>query len=119
MPLKRAAAVVDLPKREQLSAAKARPDKQAEPDPDLDGWEPEDDEEEQLAQAEKEYAESIDKVMAADDKLAAAHAEIKRQSAEIAALKLSRNQYQHRCDELIKRIKSLQRENDRLKRKAS
>ncbi len=50
--------------------------------------------------------------MGADDKLAAAHAEIKRQAAEIATLKLSRNQYQNQCAELIKRLKSLQRQLD-------
>lgn len=116
VPLKKAASVTELPKREQLAAAKAKPEKHEDPEPDLDAWEPDDDEEAQLEQAEKDYAASIDKVMAADDKLSAAHAEIKRQAAEIAALKLSRNQFQNRCDELVKRIKKLQRENDRLKK---
>lgn len=118
VPLKKAAEVTELPKREQLAAAKAKTEKRDEPDPGLDAWEPDEDEEAQLEQAEKDYAASVDKVMAADDKLAAAHAEIKRQAAEIAALKLSRNQFQNRCDELVKRIKKLQRENERLKKRA-
>jgi hypothetical protein len=112
--LKKAATVTDLPKREQLAAAKAKP-----PEPDIVEWEPEEDEEANLAQAEKEYAASIDKIMAADDKLAAAHVEIKRQAAEIASLKCSRNQFQTRCDVLVKSIKSLQRENAKLKRHAA
>lgn len=116
VPLKKAAAVVDLPKSEQLKAATAKPEKQSEPD--IERWEPEEDEGAKLEQAEKEYTASIDKVMAADDKLAAAHMEIKRQAAEIASLKLSRNGFQNRCDELIRRIKGLQRENDRLKKPA-
>lgn len=111
--VKQAAKVVDLPKSEQLAAAKAKPKK--EPEPSLDSREPEEDEGAQLEQAEKEYTASIDKVMAADDKLAAAHAEIKRQAAEIASLKLSRNGFQNKCDELIRRIKGLQRQNDKLK----
>lgn len=114
VPLTKAASVTDLPKREQLAAAKAKP-----PEPDITDWEPEEDEEANLAQAEKDYAASIDKVMAADDRLAAAHAEIKRQAAEIAGLKGSRNQYQNQCGVLIKRVKSLQRENARLKRHAA
>lgn len=92
-------------------------DRPAAPIPDLDAWEPEEDEEAQLEQAEKEYAASIDKVMAADDKLGAAHTEIKRQAAEIASLKLSRNQFQTRCDELIRRIKSLQRQVKKLEKR--
>lgn len=113
----KAASVVDLPKPKQLAAATARPERT--PEPDNEKWEPEEDEGAQLEQAEKEYAASIDKVMASDDKLVTAHAEIKRQAAEIASLKLSRNGFQNKCDELIRRIKGLQRENDRLKRQAA
>lgn len=132
VPLTKAASVTDLPKREQLKAAKLTPEQKAvdkrvrdsmkrdaakaKPEPDIEHWEPDEDEEANLAQAEKEYAASIDKVMGADDKLAAAHAEIKRQSAEIASLKLSRNQYQHQCGELVKRIKSLQRQIAKLRK---
>lgn len=110
--VKKAATVVDLPKSEQLAAAKAKPQPQpAASEPDT--WEPEEDEGAHLEQAEKDYAASIDKVMAADDKLAAAHEEIKRQAAEIATLKLARNQYQNQCAELIRKVKSLQRLVDR------
>lgn len=95
-----------------ISAEPVDPDEPERPE-----WEP--DEDAALEQAEKEYAASIDKVMEADDKLAAAHAEIKRQAAEIASLKLSRNGFQNQNAELIRKIKTLQRENDRLKRRAA
>lgn len=114
VPLKKAASVVELPKSEQLAAAKAKPQK--EPEPDIEKWEPDEDEEAQLEQAEKEYAASIDKVMSADDKLAAAHAEIKRQAAEIAVLKQSRDGYQSRCTEVIDRLKKAQRVIDKLEK---
>lgn len=116
----KAAKVVDLPKFEQLSAAKAPPKKSDPETPTVDErWVPDEDEEAKLALVEKEYTASIDKVMAADDKLAAAHAEIKRQAAEIAVLTLARNGYQNQCAELIRRVKTLQREADKLKRRAA
>lgn len=109
----RAAAVVDLPKSEQLAAATAKPKK---PDVDDERWVPDEDEDEKLAQAEKEYAASVDKVMAADDKLAAAHAEIKRQSAEIAALKVSRDGYLNGKAAVTKLLKKEQRRAEQLSR---
>lgn len=113
VPLKKAASVVDLPKTEQLAAAKAKPAK--EPEPEFDSkWEP--DEEAALELAEKEYTASIDKVMAADDKLAAAHIEIKRQAAEIASLKLARDGFQNRCNEILRRYKASQRALEKLER---
>lgn len=109
----RAAAVVDLPKSEQLAAATAKPSK---PDVDDDRWVPDEDEDQKLAQAEKEYAASIDKVMAADDKLAAAHAEIKRQAAEIAMLKFSRDGYLNGKAGVTKLLKKEQRRAEQLSR---
>ena len=106
VPLKKAAAVVDLPKAEQLAAAKKAPD----PKPveaQSDDWMPDENEEARLAALEKEYTASIEKVMGADDKLAAAHAEIKRQAAEIATLRISRDGWQNRCGEQVRIIKGL------------
>lgn len=81
------------------------------PDPASDAperWVPDEDEEAYLEKAEKEYAESIDKVMAADDKLAAAHEEIKRQAAEIASLKMSRDGYLNGKNAVVKLLKAEQ-----------
>lgn len=106
VPLKKAAAVVDLPKSEQLKAATEKPPvEELEPD-----------EEERHAAIEREYAASIDKVMGASDKLAAAHTEIKRQAAEIAALKLSRDGFMNGKAAITKLLKAEQRKTEKLER---
>jgi hypothetical protein len=109
----RAAAVVDLPKSEQLAAATAKP---SNPTVDDERWVPDDDEAEKLARAEQEYDASIDKVMKADDKLAAAQSEIKRQAAEIASLKVSRDGYLNGKDAVTKLLKKEQRRAEQLSR---
>lgn len=86
--------------------------------------EPEDDsdEQEELAlfqKAEAEYTDSIERVMSSDDRLAAAHAEIKRQAAEIAALKISRDGLQNRCGELVRMLKKEQALVAKLKKAAA
>ncbi len=102
----KAASVVDLPKRRQLAAATAV---------NLDErWEPDANEIAAHATMERELAASVDKVMQADDKLAAAYAEIKRQAEEIAVLKLSRDGYMNGRQEVIKRYKQAQRQIERL-----
>lgn len=111
--LKKAAAVVDLPKSEQLAAATRPADK---PSVEDDRWIPDDDEAEQIAAAEKNYTDSIDKVMAADDKLAAAHVEIKRQAAEIASLKVSRDGYLNGKSAITKLLKKEQSKAEQLSR---
>lgn len=111
VPLKKAAAVVDLPKSEQLAAATAPKQKPAVDD---DRWVPDEDEDEKLAQAAKEYDESIDKVMKADDRLAAAQKEIKRQAAEIASLKIARDGYLNGKGAVEKMLKAEQRKSEKL-----
>lgn len=120
----RAAAVVDLPKSEQLAAATAKPAKEPDPPEVSENWQPDADEEAHLAALDKELAESVDKVMAADDKLSAAFAEIKRQAAEIASLKLSRDGFMNGKLTITKLLKTeqrkyakLQRENDDLRKR--
>jgi hypothetical protein len=119
VPLRKAAAVVDLPKSEQLAAAKKKPEKPV-PAINLDEqWHPDADEEAAHEGMEKEYAASIDKVMEADDRLSAARAEIKRQAAEIAVLKLARDGYMNERLEAIRLCKKLQRECDRLRQRSN
>jgi len=121
----KAAPVADIPKQE--AAAPAAPEKPAAQPPakiepaqpaiNLDEkWQPDDDEVAAHQLMERELAESTDKIINADDKLAAAHKEIKRQAAEIAMLKLRRDAYQNERVEAIQLCKKLQRENDNLKR---
>jgi hypothetical protein len=79
-----------------------------------DGWTPDDDEDEILARAEKEYQDSVDTVMESDDRLTAARDEIKRQAAEIAALKVSRDGFMNGKLQITKMLKAEQRKVERL-----
>lgn len=103
----KAASVTDRPKVEQLAAAKAKKPVEAD-EPERPEWEPEEDE--KLAAIERQIAESTDRVMRADDKLAAAHIEIKRQAAEIAILKSSRDHYQTEGGAAVRILKSRDRQ---------
>lgn len=115
--LKKAAAVVDLPKSEQLAAAKA-------PDPEPEGSEPEVDEAERLAAALHEQDSAVERVLGSSGA-----EELKRQAAEIAALKTSRDGFMNgkaatekllaaanrKIDRLQKRVKELEAENEKLR----
>lgn len=114
VPVSRAAAVVDLPKPEQLKAAKQKqepPPKPVElapaPDFDFSGYEPEDDD---------EYKQRIENVMMADDKLAAMREELLQAHREIQALKASRDHYQAQAGEAVRLVKARDRQIERLKR---
>jgi len=67
------------------------------------------DEDAALEAAERELNASIDKVMKADDKSAAMHEELKRQAAEIAALKITRDGFMNGKAEVTKRLQAEQR----------
>lgn len=115
VPLTRAASVVDLPKAEQLSAAKKSPEK--EPEPQLppeaaDNWEPEIDEDEKLALAEKDYLESAERAMGKD-----ALSEIKRLTDELAGLKLARDGYMRGKDAITKLLRAEQRKSAKLQKR--
>lgn len=112
VPLKKAASVVDLPKSEQLAAATKKPDDDLPPE----NWAPDKDEEAMAEEFERNYTASMEKIMAADDKLAAAHAEIKRQAAEIAVLKLSRDGFMNGRNEMLRLLKRVQTKNLRLEK---
>lgn len=114
VPVSRAAAVVDLPKPEQLKAAKKKqelPPKPVEvappPDFDFSSYEPEDDD---------DYKARIENVMMADDKLAAMREELQQAHREIQALKASRDHYQAQAGEAVRLVKTRDRQIERLKR---
>lgn len=114
----KAASVVDLPKAEQLAAAKAPAEKPDEDGLNLDErWSPTQDDDAHLALLDKEYEASIEKVMGASDQMKAAETEIKRQAAMIATLTLSRDGYMNERVSAIRLVKQLRREVDGLKRK--
>lgn len=107
----KAASVVDLPKSEQLKAATAKP---AASDVD-DEFTPD-----EIAKAEaieREYEAAMAKVMDSDDKLAAAHTEIKRQAAEIAVLKLARDGFMNGKAAITRLLGQEQRKVERLEKK--
>lgn len=79
-------------------------------------WEPDEDEDAQLALAEKDYEQRVDTVMQADDAIAEAQAQLKQQSALIATLTLSRDGYLSGKNEVVKLLKKEQRKNDRLQK---
>jgi hypothetical protein len=93
------------------AAAPSPPPSEGEPE------RPEVDEDAAIAAAEAELAASIDKVMRSDDRLAAAYAEIKRQAAEIATLKISRDGYMNGKEAVTKLLKAAQRQIAALEKK--
>lgn len=111
--LSKAASVVALPKSEQLKAATQKAPKR---DPDEPERPDDADEGAALESAERELAESIGKVMRADDKSAAMHDEIKRQAAEISVLKISRDGFMNGKAEITRLLKQRDREVARLKK---
>jgi hypothetical protein len=62
---------------------------------------------------------AMGKLFEADDKLGAAFAEIKRLNAEVAQLRLSRDGYMNKSNELISTVKSLQRKLERAQKVAA
>jgi ParB/Sulfiredoxin domain len=124
VPLARAAAVVDLPKSEQLAAATAKPPA-TEPESESDG-EPEADEAERLEAALREHDAAVERVLGG-----AGASELKRQAAEIASLKTSRDEFmngkaamtkllqaeQRKVERLGKKVKALEAENESLRKR--
>lgn len=83
-------------------------------DPERPEWDA--DEDAALERAQAELAVSTERIMSADDKLAAAYAEIKRQAAEIATLKVSRDGYMNGKAEVVELLKKEQRKVARLEK---
>lgn len=111
--LRRAAAVMDKPKREQLAAAKAKPEKAAPP-ADLSEFI----DEKGAEQEEREYADRIARVLDADDHLKQMNAELERAAKEIVALKQARDRYMNECGAMRKQLTAKDREIARLKKAA-
>lgn len=96
---------------------KAAPPPAADPEPENFG--PDADELEAQAKAEAADAVWLQKLLDSDDKLAAAHAEIKRLNAVIATLEVVRDGYMNGRNEAIKMVKRLQTRLDKLERAAA
>lgn len=96
---------------------KAAPPPAADPEPENFG--PDADELEAQAKAEAADAVWLQKLLDSDDKLAAAHAEIKRLNAVIATLEVVRDGYMNGRNEAIKMVKRLQTRLDKLEKAAA
>lgn len=107
--LPKAAAIAKLPQAEQ-AAAISKPVPKAAP---VEVFEPDAGELAANAAAQIADLEAMNKLLDADDKLAAAFSEIKRLNAELASMRTSRDGYMNQCNELIARIKKLQRQIDK------
>lgn len=115
LSVSKAAKVVDLPKPQQLAAAKAKPAPEIEPDAEDDA--PERPSEEEFAAIDREIQESEARVLRADDVTAGYHDELKRQAAEIAVLKTTRDGYMRGKDSVTQLLKTEQAKVARLEKK--
>lgn len=127
--ISRGAAAADHPKEQQaaeLAKPRAKKDKPvpaaapvATPAPETeDDFAPSEDEIRASmleAQAEQEF---MAKLLASDDKLAAAVSENKRLNHELAAVKIARDGYMNKCNELMSLLKTAQNKLDRISRGA-
>lgn len=103
--VKKGAELAQLPAKEQAKALKA-PKKEAE---EVEYFGPS---AEEIAAAEESAASDLSelqKLIDADDKLAAAMAEIARLKAELSVVKAARDGYMNRSNELISRVNSLKK----------
>lgn len=87
-----------------------------ETDQESENFGPDADELEAQDKAVRADAEWLQKLLDSDDKLAAAHAEIKRLNAVIATLEVVRDGYMNGRNEAIKMVKRLQTRLDKLER---
>ena len=95
-------------------AAPAKPAAQSTPsapsEPDYGDGEPDADEIAASIAADEADRRAMEVLLASDDKLAAAFAEIKRLNAELAVVKGQRDAYMNRSAELMRQVKALRRE---------
>lgn len=106
--VKKAAEIAQLPPKEQIKALKEPKPTKAEPE-EADYTGPSQAEIDAAIEGTKEDIDFLNKLMEADDKLAAAVAENEKLRAELAVVKLSRDGYMNQCNELIRRVKSLKK----------
>jgi len=74
---------------------------------------------EELAQVESDFRERMERVLAADDRMAQMADELKRASQEIVALKQARDRYMNECAAMRRMLKAKDREIARLRKQAA
>lgn len=115
--LPKAAAIAKLPKDQQAEAIKKPIEKPAKPQPEDDAYAGPTEAEIQF-HAEQEAADqkAIALILDSNEPLAALKAEYDRQSLELATVKASRDGFMNRCNELIRRVKTMRAKLDKLER---
>jgi hypothetical protein len=103
---KRASEIAKLPAKEQVKAIKAAPKPEVE---DIHYVGPSQEEIDAAIEDTKQDMETLHKLLESDDKLATLNAENEKLRAELAVVKLSRDGYMNRSNELIDRIKWLKK----------
>lgn len=111
----KAAAVVDLPKSAQFTAATQKP----APQPDEPERPDDVDEDAALAAAEADYARRIEAVMSADDKVAEANAQLKQQASLIGTLETTRDGYMRGKESVTKMLQVEQRKAAKLEKEVA
>lgn len=106
--VKKGAEIAQLPPKEQVKALKEPKPVKVEPE-DADYTGPSQAEIDAAIEGTKEDIDFLNKLMEADDKLAAAVGENEKLRAELAVVKLSRDGYMNQCNELIRRVKTLKK----------
>ncbi|MCU4119332.1 ParB/RepB/Spo0J family partition protein [Variovorax sp. N23] len=106
--VKRAAEIAQLPAKEQAKAIKAPKPVKVEPE-DVEYFGPSQEEMDAAVEEAKQDVEALTRLLEADDKLAALASENAQLRAELAVVKVSRDGYMNRSNELIDRVKWLKR----------
>ncbi len=115
--LPKAAAIAKLPKDQQAEAIKKPIERPAKPQPEDDAYAGPTEAEIQF-HAEQEAADqkAIALILDSNEPLAALKAEYERQAQELATVKAARDGFMNRCNELIRRVKTLRAKLDKLER---
>lgn len=115
--LPKAAAIAKMPKEQQAEAIKKPIEKPAKPLPEDEAYAGPSEEEIRFHQ-EQEAADqkALALILDSNEPLAALKAEYERQSLELATVKASRDGYMNRCNELIRRVKTLRAKLDKMER---
>lgn len=108
LSVKRAAEIAQLPAKEQAKAIKAPKPAKLEPE-DVEYFGPSQEEMDAAVEEAKQDVEALQRLLESDDKLAALAAENSQLRAELAVVKVSRDGYMNRSNELIDRVKWLKR----------
>jgi hypothetical protein len=114
LSVKKAAEIAQLPPKEQAKALKAPKPAKVEPE-DAQYFGPSEEEIAAVIASTQDDLDLLHKLMESDDKLAVAVAENEKLRAELAVVKLARDGYMNRSNELISRVTSLKKQLEKAK----